>query len=66
MILKSVAKFEEKPIFCFINDKKICTLIGSFCAKYIRFELKKYRGVISHDSEESCKIRRKTDSWFGK
>ena len=45
---------------------KMCTLIGPFCAKYITFDLKKYRGVIFHDTEESCKIWRKTDLWFGK
>ena len=31
---------------------KVFTLMGSFWAKYILFELKKYRGVISHDIEE--------------
>ena len=30
------------------------------------FDLKKYRGVIFHDTEEWCKIWRKTDLWFGK
>ena len=40
---------------------KIFTLIGSFWAKYILFELKKYRGVIFHDMEEWYKIWRKTD-----
>ena len=45
---------------------KIFTLIVSFWAKYILFELKKYRGVIFHDTEEWCKIWRKTDLWFGK
>ena len=30
---------------------KSSTLIGSFCAKYITFELKKDRGVILHDTE---------------
>ena len=44
----------------------ISTLIGSFCAKYIKFDLKKYRGVIFHDAEEWCKIWRNTDLWFGK
>ena len=44
----------------------IFTLIGSFWAKYILFELKKYRGVISHDIEEWCKIWRKTDLLLGK
>ena len=27
---------------------------------------KKYRGIIFHDTEESCKISRKTDLWFEK
>ena len=45
---------------------KSWTLIGPFDAKYITFNLKEYRGVIFHDTEESCKIWRKTDVWFGK
>ena len=45
---------------------KICTLIGPFCTKYIIFDPKKYRGVIYHDTQESCKIWRKTDLWFRK
>ena len=39
---------------------KICTLIGSFCAKYVMFYLKRYKGVLFHDTEEPCKIWRKT------
>ena len=54
----------QNSICCFKNDKnlvnfdlstrnsQISTLTGSFCAKYITFELKKYRGVIFHDTEE--------------
>ena len=30
------------------------------------FDLKKYRGVIFHDTEKWCEIWRKTDLWFGK
>ena len=30
------------------------------------FDLKQYRGVIFHDTEEWCEIWRKTDLWFGK
>ena len=45
---------------------KSCTLIGPFLAKYIMFDLKKYRGVIFHSTEESCKIWRNSDLWFGK
>ena len=40
--------------------------MGSFRANYVLFELKKYRGVIFHDSEEWCKIRRKTGLLLGK
>ena len=54
MTLKSDAKFAEKPICFFKNDKnlakfdlilRICTLIALFRAKYMMFELKKYRRV---------------------
>ena len=45
---------------------KIFTLMGSFWAKYVLFELKKYREVIFHDIEEWCKIWRKTDLLLGK
>ena len=37
---------------------KIIILISSFWAKYIMFELKKYRGVIVHETEEGYKIWR--------
>ena len=56
MMPKSGAKFEEKLIFCFKNDQNLVTLIGPFCAKYITFDLKKYRGVIYHGTKESCQI----------
>ena len=47
-----------------VKFHQICTLIGSFCWKYIKFQLKKYRGVVSHDTEDWCKIWRKTDLLF--
>ena len=40
---------------------QICTLIGSFCWKYNKFQLKKYRGLTSRYTEEWCKIWGKTD-----
>ena len=63
MTLKSDAKFEVKLICCFKNNMnlvKISTrtleslknLHFDFCAKYLMFELKKYRGVIFHDTEK--------------
>ena len=42
---------------------QIFTLIGSFCWKCIKFQ---YRGIMSHETEEWCKIWRKTDLWFRK
>ena len=43
---------------------KIFILMGCFCAKYILFELKKYRGIISHETEEGYKIWRGINSSF--
>ena len=75
---KNDAKFEEKSICYFKNNKnlvnfdsstqfsKICTVICPFCEKYITFDQKKSREVIFNHSEESCKIWRKTDLWIGK
>ena len=45
---------------------RIYILVGSFCPKYIMFELIKYRGVIFHDTKEWCKIWWKTDLWLVK
>ena len=49
-----------------LNVSKICTLIALFCSKYITYDLKSYWGVTFHDTEESCKILRKTCLWFEK
>ena len=49
-----------------LKVSKICTLMGSFWPKYKMLALKKYRGVIFHDTREWCKIWRRTDLWFGK
>ena len=45
---------------------KIFTWIGPFCAKYVTFDVKKYRRFIFHNADKSCKICRKTDLWFRK
>ena len=49
-----------------LKVSKSCTFIGSYCAKHLMFDLKKYRGVIFHDTEKWWKIWRITDLWFGK
>ena len=45
---------------------KICTLIGCFWAKYIMFELKKYRGVIFDGTEYWWEVWRKNELCFQK
>ena len=49
-----------------LKMSKIYTLTGCFWSKYVIFQLKKYRGVIFHDTREWCKIWRKADLWFEK
>ena len=69
MTLKSDAKFKEIMTCSFKCDmgnfvnfhlttqkSKHFILMGYFCPKYMRFELKKYRRVIFHDTEQWCKI----------
>ena len=61
---------------CFENDVrnlgnfeptlKICTLMEFFWPKYVMFELKKYRGVMNHYTEDRCKLWKKNDLWFYK
>ena len=78
MILKSNAKFEGND-FLFqkwqefgkfwpehLKVSKICTLIDSYCGRYLAFDLKVYREVVFHHTEEWSKIWRKTDLWYGK
>ena len=65
MTMNSDAKFKEKLTFSFKYDMRKLhpttqkpgnfTLMGSFCSKYIRFDFKKYRGVIFDDTEQ-CQI----------
>ena len=59
MTLKSDAKFKEKLTSGFKSDMK--NLVNfhpttqkpeSFCPKDVKFELKKYRAVIFHDTEQ--------------
>ena len=71
---KNDAKFEEELACALKNDVKnlanfdanlrISTLMGFFWPKYIIFELKKYRDVMRHYTEDRCKLWRKNDLWF--
>ena len=47
-----------------VKFHQIYTLMGSFCQKYIKFQLKKYKGVMYHNTEEWCKIWRKANLLF--
>ena len=49
-----------------MESLKICTLMGYSSRKYIMFDLKKYSGVMCHNTEEWCKIWRGTDLCFEK
>ena len=62
--------------FCFKNDKNLVNFDPNTKKSTLHFDRsllckaynvwpKKYRGVIFRDTEESCKIWRKTDLWFG-
>ena len=42
-----------------VESLKVSTLMGFFCPKHVKFKMKKYRGVMPHDTEEWCKVRRK-------
>ena len=65
MTLKSDTKFKEKLTWSLKYDMRNLVnfhqttqksenffSMGSFCPKYTRFELQKYRGVIFHDTEK--------------
>ena len=47
-----------------VESLKFCFLIGSFCPNLIKFQLKKYRRVFSHDTEEWCKVKEKLSCVF--
>ena len=49
-----------------LQVSKISTLLGSFCAKYLSRELKKYIGFIFNVNEEFYKIWKKADFWLWK
>ena len=72
MHYESGAKFEEKPFFCFKNDKNLVnfdlstkkskkkrTLIGPFCAKCSAFDLKKNNGAYFMTLKSHAKFEEK-------
>ena len=49
-----------------LKNLKFCTLMGWFWPKYIMFQLKKYKGVMSDGTQDWYKVWRKTDLCFQK
>ena len=73
MKLKRHTKFGKESTFRFKIDKfwpehskvsKSFILMGSFWGMCIFFQLKKYRGVVFHETEEGYKIWRGMDLLF--
>ena len=58
--IRNLTKFDPSTR----KSKKNLILMGSFWAKCILLELKKYRGVILHETEEGYKLWRGIDSSF--
>ena len=46
--------------------QQVCTMIGSFCGKYIKFQLEKYRGVILMTLKSDTKFENKLGLLFEK
>ena len=80
MTLRNYANFEEKLTSDLKKDMRIWeiftralesvkigtfeNLMGSFCLKKKRYDLRTYRGVMCHDNEKQCKILRGIDFSF--
>ena len=47
-----------------VENLKIYNLMGFTSPKHIKIKMKKYRRVMSRDTDELLKVWRKTDSWF--
>ena len=65
MTLKGVAKFKQKltcglkndirnlvNFYARVKSQKIGTLIGSVCPKHTNIQMKKYRRIMSHETDE--------------
>ena len=57
--IKNLTKLDRST-----QKPKTFILMGFFWAKYILFELKRYRGIIFHETEEGYKIWRGIDLLF--
>ena len=49
-----------------VESLEIYTLMCYFCQYYVKFQLKIYTRIVSHDTEKRSKLWRKTNSFFRK
>ena len=49
-----------------LENLKMSTSMGSFCQYHIRFQLRKYRRVISHDTDAAQKMEFSITDFFSK
>ena len=52
-ILYTFNKYQSTNLVKYhVSSRNFCTVMCSFCRNHIKFQLKKYRRVISHDTEK--------------
>ena len=61
---RSLSKYKFDKISREQSKSEILHFDGSFCPNYIKFQLQKYRRIISHDTEEWCKFKEKLTCGF--
>ena len=49
-------KIYDKQFTTVTTQKNVQNYYNEKCAKYLMFDLKKYRGIIFHDTQGRCKI----------
>ena len=54
MVLRK--KIYDKQFTTVTTQKNVQNCYNEKCAKYLMFDLKKYRGIIFHDTQGRCKI----------
>ena len=62
IVSKKVAYQSTSLVRFHLSSRKSEILVASLC--HIKFSLKRYRRLISHDIEQGCKVSGKTDLWF--
>ena len=50
LVVSKIAWGSWLILMCAVASPKICTLMDSFCPNHIKFYMKKYKKVLSHDT----------------